>query len=65
MISKLAKRTAYFFVEKHVMIQFTVTRRYGMYLSLGQLTASLAMLGESVKHKMNHDRWKNGEEKVS
>lgn len=48
-----------------VMIQFTVTRRYGMYLSLGQLTASLAMLGESVKHKMNHDRWKNEEEKVS
>lgn len=33
-----------------IMSAFTMTRRYGMYISLGQLTASTAMLCEIIKH---------------
>lgn len=42
-----------------VMIVFTVTRRYGMYISLGQFTASTAMLCEIIKHKRNNANYEN------
>lgn len=41
------------FVLIFAMIIFTKARRYGMYISLGQLTASTAMLCEIIKHKRN------------
>lgn len=46
------------FVLVFVMAIFTETRRYGMYISLGQFTASTAMLCEIIKHKrmnLNHE----------
>jgi accessory gene regulator B len=46
------------FVLAFVMVIFTETRRYGMYISLGQFTASTAMLCEIIKHKrmnLNHE----------
>ena len=45
------------FILVLVMSVFTSTRRYGMYISLGQLTASTAMLCEIIKHaRMNNNR---------
>lgn len=41
-----------------VMISFSVARWYGLYFSLGQLTAALAMFCEAVKHKINDITWK-------
>lgn len=38
------------FILVLIMSVFTSTRRYGMYISLGQLTASTAMLCEIIKH---------------
>lgn len=44
------------FILVLVMSVFTSTRRYGMYISLGQLTASTAMLCEIIKHiRMNNN----------
>lgn len=42
------------FVLIFAMVIFTKTRRYGMYISFGQLTASTAMLCEIIKHKRNN-----------
>ena len=43
------------FILVLIMSVFTSTRRYGMYISLGQLTASTAMLCEIIKHtRMNN-----------
>ena len=43
------------FILALFMSVFTSTRRYGMYISLGQLTASTAMLCEIIKHtRMNN-----------
>lgn len=40
-----------------IMSVFTLTRRFGMYISLGQLTASTAMLCEIIKHtRVNNKR---------
>lgn len=45
------------FILALFMSVFTSTRRYGMYISLGQLTASTAMLCEIINHtKMNNNR---------
>ena len=45
------------FILVLIMSVFTSTRRYGMYISLGQLTASTAMLCEIIKHtRMNNNR---------
>ena len=45
------------FILVLVMSVFTSTRRYGMYISLGQLTASTAMLCEIIKHtRVNNKR---------
>lgn len=45
------------FVLVLILSVFTLTRRYGMYISLGQLTASTAMLCEIIKHiRMNNNR---------
>lgn len=45
------------FVLVLVMSVFTSTRRYGMYISMGQFTASTAMLCEIIKHiRMNNNR---------
>ena len=45
------------FILVLIMSVFTLTRRYGMYISLGQLTASTAMLCEIIKHiRMNNNR---------
>ena len=40
-----------------ILSVFASTKRYGMYISLGQLTASTAMLCEKIKHiRMNNNR---------
>ncbi len=45
------------FILALFMSVFTSTRRYGMYISLGQLIASTAMLCEIINHtKMNNNR---------
>lgn len=47
------------FVLVLILSVFTLTRRYGMYISLGQLTASTAMLCEIIKHTRMNNNYEN------